>query len=396
MITDETIAIVVERITPQLVDLRRTLHEHPELAFEEHETGRAIASYLSELRIPFRTGVGKTGIVATLAGAKPGRSIGIRADIDALPIEEQSGVAFASKRAGRMHACGHDAHTTIALGVAHVLSSLNEQLGGTVKLIFQPAEETLSGAAAMIADGVLEDPRMDALVGFHNWPPLDTGVIGYHAGAVMASSDAFDIVLEGRAGHAAHPHLGVDALVGAAQVITALQTVVSREIAPVIPAVLTVGQIEGGVARNVIAGRVVLRGTARTLDAAAAAQVEASVRRLVENIASALRLEAEVVWRKQTPVLRNDPQLLERVLGSVRQAIDPVNVRELGPASMGSEDFAWFGEHVPIVHLKIGSKIEGLDTAIHRSDYDCNEAAIPLAVRALTRVVLDLAQPAAS
>jgi len=160
--------------------------------------------------------------------------------------------------------------------------------------------------------------------------------------------------------------------------------------------VLTVGQIEGGVARNVIAGRVVLRGTARTLDTAAAAQVEASVRRLVENIASALRLEAEVVWRKQTPVLRNDPQLLERVLGSVRQAIDPVNVRELGPASMGSEDFAWFGEHVPIVHLKIGSKIEGLDTAIHRSDYDCNEAAIPLAVRALTRVVLDLAQPAAS
>jgi amidohydrolase len=390
LISNAEINAIVDRITPGLIALRRRLHQHPELAFEEHVTAGVIADYLKRAGIEVRTGIGGTGVVGILDGPTAGRRIGVRADIDALPITEQSGVQFPSQVPGRMHACGHDAHTAIALGVAHVLSAMRAKLTGGVKFIFQPAEETLSGAAAMIADGVLEDPPMDAILGYHNWPLLQTGLVGYHSSAVMASSDAFDIILTGKAGHAAHPHTGIDALVGAAQLITALQTVISREIAPAIPAVLTVGQIEGGTARNVIADRAVLRGTARTLDAGAAKQVEASVRRIVAGICSGLRLEHEIVWKRQAPVLRNDARILARVLASARDVLGPTHIVDLGAASMGSEDFAWFAERIPAAHLRIGSKIDGLDTAIHRANYDCNELAIPVGVRTVTRAVVDL------
>jgi len=390
MISNSDIEAAVERITPGLVALRRKLHQHPELAFEEQETARAIVEYLSKTSAETRSGIGRTGVVGTLRGAQPGRHIGLRADIDALPVTEASGVAFPSQVPGRMHACGHDVHTVIALGVAHVLSDLHEKMPGSVKLIFQPAEETLAGASAMIADGVLDGHPLDAIVGYHNWPVLDTGLVGYHAGAVMASSDAFDIVLKGRAGHAAHPHNAIDALVGAAHVISQLQTVVSREIAPAIPTVLTIGQIEGGTARNVIAERVVLRGTARTLDAAAAKQVEASVRRVVEGAAKSFRLEHEIQWTRQAPVLRNDDAVLARVLDSARSILGADKIVDLGAASMGSEDFAWFAERIPAAHVKIGSKIAGLETAIHRANYDCNELAIPIGIRAVTRAVVDL------
>jgi amidohydrolase len=390
LISNAEIDAIVDRITPDLIALRRRLHQHPELAFEEHVTAGLIADYLKRVGIEVRTGIGGTGVVGLLEGASAGRRIGVRSDIDALPITEQSGVQFPSQMPGRMHACGHDAHTAIALGVAHVLSTMRGKLTGGVKLIFQPAEETLSGAAAMIADGVLEDPPMDVILGYHNWPLLQTGLVAYHSSAVMASSDAFDITLTGKAGHAAHPHTGIDALVGVAQLITALQTVISREIAPAIPAVLTVGQIEGGTARNVIADRVVLRGTARTLDAGAAEQVEASVRRIVGGVCSSLRLEHEIMWKRQAPVLQNDARILAGVLASARDVLGPTQIVDLGAASMGSEDFAWFAERIPAAHLRIGSKIDGLDTAVHRANYDCNELAIPIGVRTVTRAVVDL------
>jgi amidohydrolase len=206
----------------------------------------------------------------------------------------------------------------------------------------------------------------------------------------MASSAAFDITLKGKAAHAAHPHSGVDTLVGAAHVVTALQTVISREIAPVVPAVVTIGQIEGGVARNVIAEKVVLRGTARTLDAGASKQVEAAVRRIVAGVCAGLRLEHEIMWKRQVPVLQNNPQVLAGVLASARDVLGAEHVLDMGAASMGSEDFAWFAERVPAAHLRIGSKIEGLDTAIHRDNYACNEDVIPIGIRVMTRAVLDL------
>jgi len=316
--------------------------------------------------------------------------VGVRANIDALPIEEASGIAFASRVPERMHACGHDVHTAIALGVAHALSTVRGKLRGRVKLIFQPAEETLSGAAAMIADGVLEDPPLAAIVGFHNSPRLDTGLAAYSEGPGHASSAAFDIVLTGRAGHAAHPHTAVDAIVGAAHLVTQLQTIVSREIAPTVPAVLTIGQIEGGTARNVVAGQVVLKGTARTRDPAAEKLVEDALRRIVAGLAGSLRLEHELKWVRQTPVLKPDPDVVATAVAALRDILGADNVVRIDQPAMGSEDFAWFAERVPAAHLRIGSRIEGVDTAIHRSDYQCNERVIAIGVRALTRVVLNL------
>ncbi len=389
MVTNEQIDAVVARIEPELIALRRRIHQHPELAFEEHETARAVAGYLEKLGIPFRTGVGRTGVVGLIGNAAAGPTVGVRADMDALPIEEASGVEFASLVPGKMHACGHDVHTTIALGVAHALCGAGE-LRGAVKLIFQPAEETLSGAAAMIADGALDDPPLAAIVGFHNSPRLDTGFVAYCDGLGHASAAAFDIVLKGLAGHAAQPQRGVDAIVGAAQLVTQLQTIVSREIAPSVPAVITIGQIEGGTARNVIAGRVTLKGTVRTRDPAAEKLVEDAVRRIVSGVAESMRLEHELTWVRQVPVLKTDAGVTARTVAAMREVVGGDRVIRLDEPTMGSEDFAWFAERVPAAHLRIGSKIEGVDTSVHRADYRCDERVIGIGVRVVTRVVLDL------
>ena len=386
------IAASVEKLAAELIALRRKLHEHPELAFEEHETAKAVAGFLEKLGIPFRKAVGKTGIVALIDGGKPGPTVGIRADMDALPINEQTGLPFASKVPGRMHACGHDVHTVIALGVAATLAGMKSELRGRVKLIFQPAEETLSGAQAMIADGALEDPKMDVVLGYHNWPAVEAGKVGYNTEAVMSSADAFDITLKGREGHGAHPHTGIDALAAGAYLVAQLQTIVSREVKPLSPAVLSVGEFHAGTARNIIAGAAQLKGIVRTMEAGVSAQIEAAMRRMLEGIKASMRVEYTLEWKRVAPALRNHKPTLERVLRAAREALGAENVVELPEASMGSEDFAWFAERVPAAHLRIGSKIAGLDTAIHRANYDCNEAAIPLGVRVMTRAVLELAE----
>jgi len=381
---------IAARLTPELVALRKTLHQHPELAFEEHETAKAVGAFLTCLKIPFQSGVGKTGIVAVLEGSKPGRTIGIRADMDALPIHEQTGLAFASKVPGKMHACGHDVHTVIALGVAAALSEMRGELKGRVKFIFQPAEETLSGARAMIADGALDDPKVDLILGYHNWPAVVAGKVGYNAGPVMAAADAFDITLKGRDGHGAHPHLAVDTLAAAAHLVAQLQTIVSREVKPTSSAVLTVGELHAGRARNIIAGSAELKGICRTLEPGLSEKIEAAVRRMLEGIKAGMRVDYTLDWKRVAPPLANDKDVLEKLLASARATIGDENVLQLPEPSMGSEDFAWFAEEVPAAHLRIGSKIDGLDTAIHRSNYDCNELAIPVGVRVLARAALDL------
>lgn len=381
---------IAEEITPKLIELRHTIHAHPELAFEEHRTASLVADALGALGLEPRTGIGGTGVVAVVRDGSAGPTVGVRADLDALPVTETTGLPFASTVPGKMHACGHDVHTTILLGVAEVLSRIRHALPGTVKLIFQPAEETLTGAQAMIRDGVLESPAMDAIIGYHNWPALEAGKIGYRDGTVMASSDGFDITLKGRAGHAAHPHTAVDAIVGAGHLLTQLQTVISREVAPMVPAVVTVGQIAGGTARNVIADQVTLSGAVRALDARAADHVEAAIRRIVAGACGSLRLESEIEWTRMAPPLANDPAVLATVLGAVRATLGPDRVEMLPAASMGSEDFAWFAERIPAAHLRIGSKIDGLDTALHSGNYDCNDLAIPTGVRAVSSAVLAL------
>lgn len=389
---NERIAAIARRLTPELVDLRKTLHQHPELAFEEHETAKAVTVFLARLGLPFHTGIGKTGVVALLEGSKPGRTVGIRADMDALPIHEETGLPYASKIPGKMHACGHDVHTVIALGVAAALSEMKDSLQGRIKFIFQPAEETLSGAAAMIADGVLDDPKMDLILGYHNWPAVPAGKVGYNAAAVMSSADAFDVTLKGRESHGAHPHLAVDALAAGAYFVSQLQTIVSREVKPLSPAVLTVGEFHAGTARNVIAGSAQLKGIVRTMEPGLSEKIQAAMRRMLEGIKTGMRVEYTLDWKRVAPALRNDEATLERLLACAREVLGEENVVELPEPSMGSEDFAWFAEQVPAAHLRIGSKIDGLDTAIHRPDYDCNELAIPVGIRVLARAALDLSR----
>jgi len=390
---NERIAAIAGRLTPELVDLRKALHQHPELAFEEHETAKAVSGFLAKLGLPIRTGIGKTGVVAVLEGSRPGRTIGIRADMDALPIHEETGLPFASMIPGKMHACGHDVHTVIALGVAAALSELRDSLKGRIKFIFQPAEETLSGARAMIADGVLDDPKMDLILGYHNWPAVQAGKVGYNAAAVMSSADAFDVTLKGRESHGAHPHLAVDALAAGAYFVSQLQTIVSREVKPLSPAVLTVGEFHAGTARNVIAGSAQLKGIVRTMEPGLSEKIQAAMRRMLEGIKTGLRVEYTLDWKRVAPALRNDEATLERLLACAREVLGEENVVELPEPSMGSEDFAWFAEQVPAAHLRIGSRIDGLETAIHRSNYDCNELAIPVGIRVLTRAALELSRP---
>jgi amidohydrolase len=391
---NERIARLAESRMQELVALRRQLHQHPELAFEEHETAKAVGAFLTKLGIGYRAGVGKTGIVAVIEGAKPGPTIGIRADMDALPIHEETGLAFASKIPGKMHACGHDVHTVIALGVAAALTEMKDSLKGKVKLIFQPAEETLSGARAMIADGALDDPKMDAILGYHNWPQVTAGVVGYHADAVMASADAFDLTIKGRTGHGAHPHLAVDALAAGAYFVAQVQSIVSREVAPLSAAVLTIGEFHSGTARNVIAPTALLKGSVRTMEPTLAAAIEAAVRRMLEGMKTGMRIDYELQWNKMAPMLRQHKATLERVLHAARDTLGADKVVEMPSPSMGSEDFAWFAERVPAAHLRIGSKIDGLDTVIHRSNYDCNDLAIPTGVRVVTRAALELSSSA--
>ncbi len=391
MDTTSRIAEIAARLTPELVALRRQLHQQPELAFEEHETAKAVARYLQKIGLPVKTGIGRTGVVAVLEGVRPGRTIGIRADMDALPIHEETGLAFASKLPGKMHACGHDVHTVIVLGAAAVLSELRDSLDGKIKLIFQPAEETLSGAPAMIADGVLDDPRMDGILGFHNWPAVEAGKVGFRHGTVMASADSFDLTLKGRSGHGAHPHRAVDAVVAGAHFVTQLQTIVSREVAPLSPAVITVGEFHSGTARNIVAGKAVLKGSVRTQEPGLSQAIEAAVRRLLEGMKTGMRVDYELDWKRLTPVLRQDEPMLATLLASARAMLGAHNVIELDQASMGSEDFAWFAQKVPAAHLRIGSRIEGLETSIHHANYDCNEAAIGVGVRVLARAALELA-----
>ncbi|MCG8507689.1 MAG: amidohydrolase, partial [Rhodospirillales bacterium] len=251
-------------------------------------------------------------------------------------------------------------------------------------------EELLTGAMAMIDDGVMENPAIDMALGFHNNPLLECGVVGYHGDATYASSDAFDITLHGRSGHGAHPHLAVDVITGAAQFIVQLQTVVSREITPVHPAVVSLGCIQGGTARNILPDALEMQGTVRTLDSGARKQVEDAIRRLLAGLETGMRVKAELDWQPGVPVMRNDPDVLAAAIGSARSILGDERVRLLPEVSMASEDFAQFTDRVPGAHLRIGSRIDGLEAPAHRSDYDCNEQAIPAAIQVLSRAAVDL------
>lgn len=375
-----------EALAPHLVAIRRDIHAHPELAFEETRTAGIVAAELARLGIAHRTGLGGTGVLGVIEGARPGPTLAIRADMDALPIAEETGLRFASVVPGKMHACGHDIHTATLLGAAALLKDLAPMLAGRVLLVFQPAEEVLEGAAAMIADGAADG--IDLALGFHNQPDLPVGTFGFARGACLAASDRFDLTIRGKSGHAAHPYAAVDPIVAASAFVAQVQTVVSREIKPIHPAVVTIGSIQGGATYNIIPERVHLKGTVRTLHAEARDKAEAAIRRLADGLQTTMRVACTLDYQRKVPPLVNDDRALEPVLAAVRAQFGEV-VAE-GEPSMGSEDFSEFAARAPAAHLRIGSGAPGRDDRLHNANYQPDERCIPLGVQALTRAALEM------
>jgi amidohydrolase len=387
---DPTTAIrdATQRIEAALIEIRRDIHAHPELGFEEVRTAGVVARELTRLGISHQTGVGKTGVVGLIEGGRPGPVLAIRADMDALPIEEKSGLPFASTKPGLMHACGHDIHTTTLLGVAAVLKELAPQLAGTVKLVFQPAEEGVGGMRAMIADGVMDGPKIDRALAFHNHPDMPVGSFGFVHGACLAASDRFEIVVRGRSGHAAYPHTTIDPIVAAAMLVAQLQTVVSREVSPTMPAVVTVGVIQGGTAANIIPDSCTIKGTVRTLHPEARDAAEEAIKRLAAGMLAGMRVTCDVDYRRGVPPLRNDESVLAPAVVAVRKQFGDA-ISEFQP-SLGGEDFALMADLVPSFQLRVGSSQPGRNDKLHNSAYQPDERCIGFGVQALSRAALEL------
>jgi amidohydrolase len=383
------IRAATQRIEERLIAIRRDIHAHPELGFEEVRTAGIVSDELTRLGIPHRTGIGRTGVVGLIEGGRPGKVLAIRADMDALPIKETSGLPFASTHDGLMHACGHDIHTTTLLGIAAVLKQMAPALRGTVKLVFQPAEEGLGGMQAMIDDGLMNDPKIDIALAFHNHPDMQVGRFGFVRGPALAASDRFDIVVSGKSGHAAHPDTAIDPLVAAAMLVTQLQTVVSREVSPIQPVVVTVGAIHGGTTYNIIPDSCLIKGTVRTLHTQARDIAEAAIRRLAEGLLPGMRVRCEVDYRRGVPCLVNDDRVLAPAVAAVRAQFGDDRIEACEP-SLGGEDFALMAERVPSFQLKVGSGQPGRQDKLHNSAYQPDEACIGLGVQALSRAALDL------
>ncbi len=403
----DTIDEAAARIEADVIAWRRDLHAHPELGNREFRTAGIVAAHLRQLGFDeVRTEVGVTGVVGLLKGAQPGPVVALRADMDGLPVAERADVPFASKvqttwngeTVGVMHACGHDAHVAILMGVASVLAGLRDQLAGSVKFIFQPAEELPpegeeGGAKLMIAQGALENPSPGAIFGLHVTSRLPTGVIGYRAGPAMASADNFRITVAGRQTHGAFPWHGVDPIVTAAQVVLGLQTIVSRQVDIARePVVVTVGAIKGGVRENIIPDSVELRGTVRTFDEAMRDDVHERVRDTAEHISRAARAGCEVCITKNYPVTINDAELTEAMLPTLERVAGAGQARMINKVT-GSEDFSFFQQVVPGLFFFVGitPPTQDLKTAApnHSPLFYIDEAGLPLGVRALTHVAVD-------
>ena len=393
----------IDRLTaaagPAVVETRRDLHRHPELGYRETRTAALVADRLRALKFDdVRTGVGKTGVVGILKGGKPGKVVAVRADMDALPIQELIEVPYKSTVDGVKHACGHDAHVAIALGVAEVLSRMRADLPGTVLMMFQPAEEGdpdggHTGALRMLKDGLFANPKPEAIFGLHVLPTIDAGVIGLNIGPAMASADRFKLTVIGQKTHGAYPHTGVDPVPIAAQIIMALQTIPSRQISAVHPTVVSVGEIKGGNRYNIIADQVELTGTVRTLTKEGPATVKAKMDAIAQGITSMYGAKYKLDYVEGTTVTFNEPELARQTRTVLAAVAGESKVIEPLP-QMGAEDFAYFQQQMPGIFFFLGVRNEAkkITAMVHTEYFDIDEDTLPLGVRALSTVVVDYLQ----
>lgn len=402
------VAAAAQALQPKVLAWRRDIHQHPELGNREVRTAALVAAHLRKLGLEVRTGIATTGVAAVLRGGKPGPRIALRADMDALPVTERTGLPFASKATatfrgetvGVMHACGHDAHTAILMGVAEALAGMRESLPGEVLFVFQPAEEgppdgEEGGAPQMLAEGLFRDFKPEAIFGLHVFSTLNAGTIGYRSGPAMAASDRFNIVVKGRQTHGSRPWGGIDPIVAAADLIGTAQTIVSRrQNLSKLPVVVSFGAIKGGIRYNIIPDEVELIGTIRTFDEGMREAVFADLRNVAEKIAAAhgATAIAKVPDTRGNPVLVNDPALTARMLPSLQRAVGADNVVQTD-LNMGAEDFAYFAREVPALYFFVGATPRGQDPLTapsnHSPDFFLDESALDVGLRALLQVTLD-------
>lgn len=380
----------------ELVARRRDLHQHPELAFEEIRTGSIVAAELSALGLEVQTGVGKTGVVGVLEGARDGTTVLVRCDMDALPIQEANTTEYVSRSPNKMHACGHDGHVAIGLGVAKLLAAHRAQLAGRVKFVFQPAEEIAAGANAMIADGVLESPAPQVALGLHLWNNMPVGTVSVTEGAAMASANDFTVTVRGVGGHGALPDETRDPIFAAAQIISALQSIISRNVSGLDTAALSVCNIHGGDANNVIPSEVTFGGTFRTYRSATNELIARRLHEIAEGVATALGCTAQVRTQLLAPALVNDSEVNARLRETFRRVAPQLTLID-NARTMASEDMACFLERVRGTYFFVGSanRERGLDFPHHHPRFDFDEDALPIGVGLLAAAVAEYVLPSA-
>jgi amidohydrolase len=404
--TDTEVDAQAARVMPKVIEWRRHIHQFPELSNREFKTAKFVEGHLRRLGLETRTGIAKTGVVGILRGAQPGPVVGLRADMDGLPVTERNSLPFASKetaeyngqKVGVMHACGHDTHVAMLLGAAEVLTAMKNKVRGTVVFIFQPAEEGApageeGGAELMVKEGVMDDPKIDAIFGIHINSSTEVGTIRYKSGAVMAASDWFEIKVKGRQTHGAYPWLGTDPIAVATQIYTGLQMIVSRrsELSKA-PVVITVGRINGGVRENIIPEELIMAGTIRTLDKEMQKGVHEKIRTTAERIAESMGATAEVSIQNRTLVTYNTPELVKKMLPSLERAAGKANVHESEWVT-GAEDFSFFGQKAPSFYFMVGGMPKGQDpktaAAHHTPDFFIDDSRLDVGVKAFANLVFD-------
>lgn len=393
---------LVEKHAAATIKMREQIHQNPELGNREFKTAEMVANHLRSLGMEVKTGIGHTGVIGLLKGGKPGTVVAVRADMDALPVTEDTPYAFKStvrttyggKEVGVMHACGHDIHTSVQLGVASVLAEMRDDIPGTIKFIFQPAEEgpppgEEGGADLMLKEGAFNDPRPSAVFGLHSYAHMESGKIGYTPGPALAAVDQFIIKIRGKQAHGAQPQLSVDPIVMASQVVTALQTIRSRNLHPLQPSVVTVGIFRGGERFNIIPAEVHLEGTVRTYDPEVRDQVEKRMNELVAGITSAYGGTYDLNYDRGTPATINNLELTKKMVPTLYKVMGKENVLEIEP-TMGGEDFAYFANEVPGFFYRLGMVKPGTESGGHHTpNFMADNSCVPIGMKAMSMLLLD-------
>jgi amidohydrolase len=384
----------IQKHKDEIIRVRRFLHMNPELGNREFETANLIASRLLSFGLEVKTGIAKTGVTGLLRGAEQGLTVGLRADMDALPIQELTNLSFKSLNPGVMHACGHDIHVAIALGTAKVMSALKEKMNGNIKFIFQPAEEGTpadeeGGADAMIREGVLENPPIRAILGLHVWPG-NIGQVFFSPGPVMASSDSFQIVIQGKSSHAARPHEGIDAIALSSQVIVSLQSIVSRAVDPTDPVVVTIGKIAGGTKANIIAEKVTVEGTIRTLSESNRNKIPRLIEDVVQGVTQSFGASYVFQYKKGAPPLYNHPDLASILTPTLTRTLGEWNILDLKP-QMVAEDFSYFSQKIPGFYFLLGVKDPEKPSMapLHSPYFNPDERSIALGIKIMCHLLFD-------